>query len=60
MLATTEKRRANLPTTEVEESAALAEAVGARELRRRVWGLAGPVIGENFLETMLASAAPCR
>jgi putative MATE family efflux protein len=25
----------------------------ARELRKRVWGLAGPVIGENFLETLL-------
>jgi putative MATE family efflux protein len=25
----------------------------APELRRRVWGLAGPVIGENFLETLL-------
>src|ERR671933_461339 len=26
---------------------------GERELRKRVWSLAGPVIGENFLETLL-------
>src|SRR5829696_5535819 len=29
-------------------------AAGAEQgLRKRVWGLAGPVIGENFLETLL-------
>src|SRR5215510_4674955 len=27
--------------------------IGERELRKRVMGLAGPVIGENFLETLL-------
>jgi putative MATE family efflux protein len=30
-----------------------AEATDARALRRRVLGLAGPIIGENFLETLL-------
>src|SRR4051812_5004133 len=34
-------------------SEAQASSLEARELRRRVWGLAGPVIGENFLETLL-------
>src|SRR5437870_4271213 len=53
MIATTEERMSKLPNTEPEASAALAASVGARELRRRVWGLAGPVIGENFLETLL-------
>jgi MATE family multidrug resistance protein len=53
MIATTEKRMSKLPNTEPKELAALAPSVGARELRGRVWGLAGPVIGENFLETLL-------
>src|SRR4026207_1780731 len=35
---------------QLNASAASAEA---RALRRRVWGLAAPVIGENFLETLL-------
>ena len=30
-----------------------AASLEARALRRRVWGLAAPVIGENFLETLL-------
>jgi MATE family multidrug resistance protein len=46
MLATTDKQRAQFPITE-------SEAPAAPALRRRVWGLAGPVIGENFLETLL-------
>jgi MATE family multidrug resistance protein len=37
----------------ITEPAAPAPSVAAREVRRRVWGLAGPVIGENFLETLL-------
>src|SRR4051812_37582890 len=53
MIATTNKRISKLRTSEPKEAAALAASVGARELRRRVWGLAGPVIGENFLETLL-------
>jgi MATE family multidrug resistance protein len=53
MIATTKKRISKLPTTEPTHPAALAPTNGARELRRRVWGLAGPVIGENFLETLL-------
>src|ERR1051325_2546463 len=53
MIATTDERISKLPTIESEEPAALATSIGARELRRRVWGLAGPVIGENFLETLL-------
>ena len=32
---------------------ALAASAEARALRKRVWGLAAPVIGENFLETLL-------
>src|SRR5947208_16590453 len=35
---------------QLDASAASAEA---RALRTRVWGLAAPVIGENFLETLL-------
>src|SRR5258706_12622690 len=35
---------------QLDASAASAEA---RALRKRVWGLAAPVIGENFLETLL-------
>jgi MATE family multidrug resistance protein len=53
MLATREKRLSHLPTPEPKQSATLAPYLEARELRRRVWGLAGPVIGENFLETLL-------
>jgi MATE family multidrug resistance protein len=43
MIATTDERIAQLPTAEPE----------ARALRRRVWELAAPVIGENCLETLL-------
>src|SRR3982751_2647532 len=53
MIATTQKRLSKLFTPERKVSAALASSLQARELRRRVWGLAGPVIGENFLETLL-------
>ncbi len=53
MLATTDERRVKLPTPAPEAPAALAPSVGARALRRRVWGLAGPVIGENCFETLL-------
>jgi multidrug resistance protein, MATE family len=53
MIATTDERISKLHTPERQASAALAASLEARELRRRVWGLAGPVIGENFLETLL-------
>src|SRR5258707_12597496 len=46
MLAATDKQLAQFPITE-------SQALAAQALRRRVWGLAGPVIGENFLETLL-------
>jgi putative MATE family efflux protein len=38
---------------ESEVSAQPAPSVAERAVRRRVWELAGPVIGENFLETLL-------
>jgi multidrug resistance protein, MATE family len=53
MIATIEDRIAGLPITEPEAPAQPASSLAAREVRRRVWGLAGPVIGENFLETLL-------
>src|SRR5258707_15217380 len=46
MLAATDKQLAQFPITE-------SQALAAQALRRRVWELAGPVIGENFLETLL-------
>jgi putative MATE family efflux protein len=52
MIATKKSRVSKLPT--FEPAALDAPAISeSRELRRRVWGLAGPVIGENFLETLL-------
>ncbi|MFL5800163.1 MAG: MATE family efflux transporter [Roseiflexaceae bacterium] len=39
--------------SEPEAPAQPAPSVAARAVRRRVWELAGPVIGENFLETLL-------
>jgi MATE family multidrug resistance protein len=53
MLASRKERIAQLPTPMSQTPAALVASREARELRRRVWGLAGPVIGENFLETLL-------
>jgi multidrug resistance protein, MATE family len=50
MIATRNKRIAELASPEPQLSAAPSEA---RVLRKRVWGLAAPVIGENFLETLL-------
>src|SRR5690242_831529 len=52
MIATTEEQMIEQPATELEAQAAPAP-LGNRDLRKRVWGLAGPVIGENFLETLL-------
>ena len=48
MIATREARIAKLLNPESQ-----AASLEARALRRRVWGLAAPVIGENFLETLL-------
>src|ERR1043165_6784349 len=53
MLAARKESIAKLPTPVSHVPAQLASSPEARELRRRVWGLAGPVIGENFLETLL-------
>src|SRR5215470_2943615 len=53
MIATNEKRRIQRRAPESQAPAALVLSHEARALRRRVWGLAGPVIGENFLETLL-------
>ena len=53
MIATRKARISQLPTPEPQPSAVPASSHEARELRRRVWALAGPVIGENFLETLL-------
>ncbi len=50
------ERRADLsPRDEIEPTAhnAVGAAIDARAIRKRVLGLAGPVIGENLLETML-------
>ena len=49
MLASRKERIAQIPTPMSQTPAALVASAEARELRRRVWGLAGPVIGENFL-----------
>src|SRR5437762_4185046 len=53
MLASRKERVAQLPMPVSYASAQPASSREARELRRRVWALAGPVIGENFLETLL-------
>ncbi len=53
MIATNEERLSHLPTPESQELTAPASSLEARQLHKRVWGLAGPVIGENFLETLL-------
>ena len=53
MLAARKESIAKLPTPLSHVPAQPASLHEARELRKRVWGLAGPVIGENFLETLL-------
>ena len=53
MIATIEDRIPELHKTEPEAPARSASSAAARAVRRRVWGLAGPVIGENCLETLL-------
>src|SRR6476660_7650401 len=53
MIATRNKHIATPQHVEPQLLDALAASSEARALRRRVWGLAAPVIGENFLETLL-------
>src|SRR5215207_9852551 len=53
MIATRNKHIATPQNAEPQLLNALASSSEARALRRRVWGLAAPVIGENFLETLL-------
>ncbi len=53
MLAARKESIAKLPTPLSRVPAQPASLLEARALRGRVWGLAGPVIGENFLETLL-------
>src|SRR5215207_47877 len=53
MIATRNKHIATPQHAEPQVLDALASCSEARTLRKRVWGLAAPVIGENFLETLL-------
>ena len=53
MIATRNKHIPTPQNVEPQLLDALAASSEARALRRRVWGLAAPVIGENFLETLL-------
>jgi putative MATE family efflux protein len=50
MIATNEEI---MPEMTPADTAAAPQTLDTRTLRRRVLGLAGPVIGENFLETLL-------
>src|SRR3712207_6279437 len=49
MIATNEELTSERAMDDIE----VPPTVGERELRKRVFGLAWPVIGENFLETLL-------
>src|SRR4051794_2586471 len=53
MIATRNKHIAKPHNAKPQLLDAFAPSSEARALRRRVWGLAAPVIGENFLETLL-------
>jgi multidrug resistance protein, MATE family len=53
MLASRKQPAVQIPTSATRASAPAASSPEAPGLRQRVWGLAGPVIGENFLETLL-------
>src|SRR5215216_3815969 len=53
MIATSEERMSELVTPEPQAPAQPVAVSAEREIRKRVFGLAGPVIGENFLETLL-------
>src|SRR6266511_1323581 len=53
MITTIDERMSERAASELEMPAEATALIGKRELRKRVLGLAGPVIGENFLETLL-------
>src|SRR5512138_1004433 len=53
MITAIDERMSERATSELEMPAEATVLIGERELRKRVLGLAGPVIGENFLETLL-------
>src|SRR5215211_1235965 len=53
MIVATEERVSELANIEPETPAEAAPLISEREVRTRVFGLAWPVIGENFLETLL-------
>jgi multidrug resistance protein, MATE family len=53
MITTIDERLSERATSEARLPAEMPAVTGERELRKRVWSLAGPVIGENFLETLL-------
>jgi len=53
MITAIDERMSERATSELEMPAEATALIGERELRKRVLGLAGPVIGENFLETLL-------
>src|SRR5919201_5164302 len=53
MITTIDERMSERATAESEIPVEAAALIGERELRKRVLGLAWPVIGENFLETLL-------
>src|SRR5215467_667655 len=53
MITTIDERMSERATSELEMPAEATTLIGRREIRKRVIGLAAPVIGENFLETLL-------
>src|ERR671937_1935642 len=53
MITTIDERMSERATAESEMPGEAPALIGERVLRKRVWSLAGPVIGENFLETLL-------
>ena len=53
MMTAIDERIPELANLESDRPAQPTVLIGERELRKRVLGLAGPVIGENFLETLL-------
>src|SRR5215211_4136378 len=53
MMTTLDERISERAAAQQETPAESMPLIGERELRKRVLGLAGPVIGENFLETLL-------
>src|SRR5215216_2915128 len=53
MMTAIDERSPELANLKSDRPAQPTVLIGERELRKRVLGLAGPVIGENFLETLL-------